>query len=94
MGVNSGIVDKSGTWFSYGDIRLGQGRENARIFLREHDEVAKQIEAQVRQALHTKAYTDCEEPTEENRKDGGSKRKNIFPKNAKKPIMENKKNRP
>jgi len=68
LGVNSGIVDKSGTWFSYGDVRLGQGRENARIFLREHDEVAKQIEAQVRQILHIKADTDGEELTEENRK--------------------------
>ena len=68
LGVNSGIVDKSGTWFSYGDVRLGQGRENARIFLREHDEVAKQIEAQVRQILYIKADTDGEELTEENRK--------------------------
>ena len=69
LGVNSGIVDKSGTWFSYGDVRLGQGRENARIFLREHDDIAKQIEAQVRQTLHIKADTDGEEPTEENRKE-------------------------
>ena len=69
LGVNSNIVDKSGTWFSYGDIRLGQGRENARIFLREHDEVAKQIEAQVRQTLHLEAYTDSEHTIEENRKD-------------------------
>ena len=69
LGVNSGIVDKSGTWFSYGDIRLGQGRENARIFLREHNEVAKQIEAQVRQTLHLEADTDSEETTEENSKD-------------------------
>jgi len=69
LGVNSGIVDKSGTWFSYGDIRLGQGRENARIFLREHDEVAKQIEAQVRRTLHLEADTDNEEATEENSKD-------------------------
>ena len=69
LGVNSGIVDKSGTWFSYGDIRLGQGRENARIFLREHDEVAKQIEVQVRQTLHLEAGTDSEEAAEENSKD-------------------------
>lgn len=69
LGVHSGIVDKSGTWFSYGDIRLGQGRENARIFLREHDEVAKQIETQVRQTLHMKADSEGEESTEENRED-------------------------
>ncbi len=54
LGVNSGIVDKSGTWFSYGDIRLGQGRENARIFLRDNSEVSERIEAQVRQALSMK----------------------------------------
>jgi len=69
LGVHSGIGDKSGTWFSYGDIRLGQGRENARIFLREHDEVAKQIETQVRQTLHMKADSESEESTEENRED-------------------------
>jgi recombination protein RecA len=54
LGVNSGIVDKSGTWFSYGDVRLGQGRENARLFLRDHTDVAQQIEAQVRQTLNMK----------------------------------------
>ncbi len=54
LGVNSGIIDKSGTWFSYGDTRLGQGRENARIFLRDNSEVSQRIEIQVRQALSMK----------------------------------------
>ncbi|NSW78615.1 MAG: recombinase RecA [Chthonomonadetes bacterium] len=48
LGVESGIITKSGTWFTYGDIRLGQGRENARAFLEEHPEVAEEIEARIR----------------------------------------------
>ena len=51
LGVNNGIIDKSGTWFSYGDIRLGQGRENARVFLRDNREVSEDIENQVRDKL-------------------------------------------
>ena len=52
MGVNNGILTKSGTWFSYGDDRLGQGRENAKAFLREHPDVAQEIEQKLRQTLH------------------------------------------
>jgi len=52
LGVNSDIINKSGTWFSYNGERLGQGRENARLFLRDNLQVAGQIEAQVRQALN------------------------------------------
>lgn len=51
MGVASGILSKSGTWFSYGDERLGQGRENAKLFLREHPELAQEIEMKVRASL-------------------------------------------
>jgi recombination protein RecA len=49
LGVKAGIVEKSGAWFSYDSQRLGQGRENAKTFLRENPEVAQRIEAQVRQ---------------------------------------------
>ena len=52
MGVNNGILTKSGTWFSYGDERLGQGRENAKAFLREHPDAALEIEQNLRQMLH------------------------------------------
>lgn len=48
LGVENGIITKSGTWFTYGDIRLGQGRENARAFLEEHPEVADEIESRIR----------------------------------------------
>ncbi len=49
MGVKVGIVEKSGSWFSYNSQRLGQGRENAKQFLREHAEIAAEIETALRQ---------------------------------------------
>lgn len=48
LGVNLDFVQKSGAWFSYGDIRLGQGRENSKVYLMENPEVAHKIEAQIR----------------------------------------------
>ncbi|HBQ29042.1 recombinase RecA [Peptococcaceae bacterium SCADC1_2_3] len=50
--VTLGIVNKSGAWYSCGDERLGQGRENAKDFLKEHLEMAKEIEQQIRQKLN------------------------------------------
>ena len=50
MGVKAGIVEKSGSWFSYGDERIGQGQENAKKYLREHTEMAEEIEALIREA--------------------------------------------
>ena len=49
LGVKVGIVEKSGAWFSYNSQRLGQGRENAKQFLRDNKEVAEEIEAALRQ---------------------------------------------
>ncbi|HMB09702.1 recombinase RecA [Saliniramus sp.] len=49
LGVKGGIVDKSGSWFSYDSQRLGQGRENAKTFLKENPETAAKIEATIRQ---------------------------------------------
>ena len=48
LGVKAGVVEKSGSWFSHDSVRIGQGRENAKQFLRDHPEVADTIEAQVR----------------------------------------------
>ncbi|HEY8352598.1 MAG TPA: recombinase RecA [Sphingomonadales bacterium] len=48
LGVKANVVEKSGSWFSYGSERIGQGRENAKRFLMEHPEVAAEIEAAVR----------------------------------------------
>ena len=48
LGVKAEVVEKSGSWYSYGDERIGQGRENVRAFLLEHPEVADRIERQIR----------------------------------------------
>ena len=50
LGVKAGVVEKSGSWFSYGDERIGQGRENAKQFLRENQDVAYDIEDKIRAA--------------------------------------------
>jgi len=51
MGVLKNIVDKSGSWFSYRGERIGQGRENARVFLKEHPETAQKLDDELRNAL-------------------------------------------
>ncbi len=50
MAIDSRIIDKSGAWFSYGDMRLGQGRENVRDFLRQNPELLEEVAAKVRLA--------------------------------------------
>jgi len=49
LGVKAGIVEKSGAWFSYDSQRLGQGRENAKQFMRDNPDIADEIEAAIRQ---------------------------------------------
>jgi recombination protein RecA len=49
LGVKAGIVDKSGAWFSYDSQRLGQGRENAKQFMKDNPDIANKIEASIRQ---------------------------------------------
>lgn len=48
LGVELDVVQKSGSWYSYGETRLGQGRENAKVFLDAHPEMAKEIEGKIR----------------------------------------------
>jgi recombination protein RecA len=48
LGVKAGVVEKSGSWYSYGDERIGQGRENAKVFLRSNPATAADIEARIR----------------------------------------------
>ena len=48
LGVKAGVVEKSGGWFSYDSVRIGQGRENAKQYLKEHADVADQIEHEIR----------------------------------------------
>jgi recombination protein RecA len=49
LGVKAGIVEKSGAWFSYNSQRLGQGRENAKQFLRDNPDTAREVEMAIRQ---------------------------------------------
>jgi recombination protein RecA len=51
LGVEHGIVDKSGSWYSYGDLRLGQGKENAKLFLDENRDIAEEVEARLKAVL-------------------------------------------
>jgi recombination protein RecA len=51
LGVEANVIQKSGAWFSYGEMRLGQGRENAKAFLQENADVAAEIEERVKGIL-------------------------------------------
>jgi len=51
LGSNNGIIEKSGAWYSYKGERIGQGRDNTRVYLQQHPEVAAEIEEQVRAKL-------------------------------------------
>jgi recombination protein RecA len=55
LGLEHRLVSKSGTWLSYGDTRLGQGRENARAFLKDHPETMAELEEKLRSVLPTLA---------------------------------------
>jgi recombination protein RecA len=49
LGVKAGVVEKSGAWFSYDSQRIGQGRENAKLFLKDNPDIAAKIEIAIRQ---------------------------------------------
>lgn len=51
LGVDKGVLDKSGTWLSFGGERIGQGRENARIFLKEHKDISAKLEESLRKKM-------------------------------------------
>ncbi len=65
LGVKAGVVEKSGAWFSYDSQRIGQGRENAKQFLREHPETADAIERRVREQSGAVTNTLMATPEEE-----------------------------
>ena len=68
LGVKAGIVEKAGAWFSYKGDKIGQGRENAKIFLKEHPDIANEIEAKIRADaghLTTEMIGDNEPTTED-----------------------------
>jgi recombination protein RecA len=51
IGVDKGVIEKSGTWLSFGGERMGQGRENARVFLKENKDIREKIESALRKKL-------------------------------------------
>jgi recombination protein RecA len=58
LGVNYGIIKKSGSWFSYGETKLGQGREGVRKLIRDNPELASELEKKIMEAITTAAITD------------------------------------
>jgi len=65
LGVEHGIVSKAGAWYSYGSDRIGQGKENSRVYLEEHPEVAVEIEGKLRAMLLPQKETAEAEPVTE-----------------------------
>ena len=51
LGAEQGVIEKSGAWFSFAGERLGQGRDNARLFLKEHPETRQKIDAGLREKI-------------------------------------------
>ena len=68
LGVRAGVVEKSGSWFSYGDQRIGQGRENAKQFLKDNTGIAREIERNIRSSHGL----DLEIPPEEQSEEDGA----------------------
>ena len=65
LGVNAGIIEKSGAWFSYKDQRIGQGRENVKNFLKQNPEIATEIERRIRENAGILSDAMLEGPTAE-----------------------------
>jgi recombination protein RecA len=47
LGVEAGVIEKAGTWYAYGETRIGQGKENAKDYLKKHEEIAKEVEEKI-----------------------------------------------
>ena len=62
--INHKLFDKSGAWYSYGDVRVGQGRENAKLFLEDNPDIAAEVEAKLRRELGLPAPSDISAPSE------------------------------
>ncbi len=70
LGVQIGIIDKSGSWYSYENIRLGQGRENAKRFLKENPSLAKKLENMIREHFNLPRLPEIEEEKEKGEENG------------------------
>jgi recombination protein RecA len=62
LGVDKGVIEKSGTWMSYGGERMGQGRENVRVFLKENKDIREKIESTLRKKLEIPGLTQHHAP--------------------------------
>jgi recombination protein RecA len=47
LGVDAGVIEKAGAWYAYGETRIGQGKENAKDYLKKHEEIAKEVEDKI-----------------------------------------------
>ncbi|KPV39853.1 recombinase RecA [Alicyclobacillus ferrooxydans] len=65
IGSEIDVIQKSGAWYSFGDERLGQGRENAKLFLKEHADISEKIEMQIREAYQLGAAKPLNTPAAE-----------------------------
>ncbi len=65
MGVDAGFIGKAGAWFSYGDAKIGQGKENSRTWLKEHPEEAAELETKIREKYAVTEYKGKTVPEEE-----------------------------
>ncbi|HQO36603.1 MAG TPA: recombinase RecA [bacterium] len=65
LGVEGKVLAKSGAWYTYGDIRVGQGRENSKVFLKENPQIAEEIAAKLRESLSLPTVTSREVAEEE-----------------------------
>jgi recombination protein RecA len=61
LAVELGVAKKGGAWFSYGDMKLGQGRDNSKIFLQEHPDIMLEIETKIKEKIAEQAAKEAEE---------------------------------
>ena len=71
MAVNLDLINKSGAWYSYGSEKIGQGKENAKIFLKEHPDIFEKISYEIR-----KRYNLDKDQSEINKKNKSGENKN------------------
>jgi recombination protein RecA len=74
MGAAQGVIEKSGTWYSYGEERLGQGRDNSIAYLTENRDIAKEVYAKLRSTLGLDGAPKKEEPEEEPKEEKAAKK--------------------
>jgi recombination protein RecA len=64
LGVKLGMIDKAGAWYSYNDERIGQGKDNSRIFLKQNPQIAEELDARIRAELLPKPSLEPSDPVD------------------------------